>query len=209
MQGQENPEEDELTLELGEEGLTLVPAETKESSESVEVAEPGEGEGDVELFGAGTAMPWTTVGSAGIVDEADLGIVEFSEAHAMIKAPQGLFAPANLDLRYNIVSVDGLVQGLPGFRMTVRYRDNGAGARVIVRLKEHNYFTGAQATLMTFDSDAFGANAAIQTRQIDGCNVSFDFNNKAYFLDVTIQKTLTYGTPLLSAVALRAQICIP
>src|SRR5262245_15028821 len=77
--------------------------------------------------------PWTSVGSAGVVDEDDTGIVEFvlGEARVPAAAPAG----SVLDLRYNIVSLEGFAG--PGFYvMRARFRDNGNAARVLLNLRQ-------------------------------------------------------------------------
>lgn len=137
--------------------------------------------------GAGTD-PWTTVGSAGTVDEADTNVVDLNGALAQVK-PGGQ-ASAVVDIRYNVVSEGGIYGG-DGYLLTARFRDNGTFSRVILYLKEYNLLTGTTTTRMTLDSNAFPASNSYQTQSVGVCSPawSFDFFNKAYFIEAQIQKT--------------------
>ena len=138
--------------------------------------------------GAAPREAWTTVGSAGTVDEDDQGRVAFREGVAELRAD----APAQTqaEVRYNVVAVDGLFAGA-GRRMVVRYRDNGAESQVVVRLKSYDLLTGATVTLLTFDSNTFAPSAGFQARGIAVCSPgwAFDFSTKAYFVEVQLIKT--------------------
>ena len=101
----------------------------------------------VTLFAADTAKLWTTVGSAGAVDEDDLSIASTSDKNIQVWASQ---FPATLDVRYNIVAVDGLVpanNGGTSFFMTARYRDLGTNGQIVLRLKKYSLNTGSTTTL--------------------------------------------------------------
>src|SRR5688500_15293389 len=56
----------------------------------------------ITVFANDTKKPWTTVGSAGTVDEEDLSIFNTKDRNISLNAPQ---LPATLDVRYNIVAV--------------------------------------------------------------------------------------------------------
>jgi len=148
--------------------------------------------------------PWTTVGSCGIVDEADGGLYTFSNARVEMPPAAG----GTLDLRYNIVSVDGLLNPLDGWLMTCRFRDNGVDARVLVRLRRLDLATGADVALMTFDSNAFAAAAGYQVQSIVDCfGFTFDFVNFAYYLHVSLIKTTSQGSPGLAEVRIMSTLC--
>lgn len=134
-------------------------------------------------------QPWTTIGATGTVDE---GEVTFS-------GPIAFLASEGAVLRYNVVAVDGLFATsgpLPTRTiLTARFRDNGDNNHVIVRLKSLR-LTGPGAgditTLMTIDSDDYPGSSSFQTRSIwcDGGGFSFDFVNHAYFVEVTMTRTV-------------------
>lgn len=150
--------------------------------------------------------PWTTVGSAGTVDEGDTGIAVFSLANVTVSGAAAL--PANLDIRYNIVAVDGLLQGGDGILMTARFRDNGAGARVILRLREVDLSTGIVVTRLTLDSNSFAASNAFQTQSTSTCTGNFfDFNRKAYFIEAVLQKSAADGAPGLTGIRVGFLLC--
>ena len=150
--------------------------------------------------------PWTTVGSAGTVDEADTGIVLLGSPNAgSVTMPAA--ATGTLNVRYNVVAVDGALGG-DNYALTARFRDNGANGRVIVRLKRYNLNTGVVTTLLTLDSNAFVGLDSFQTRTVtSACGTSLDFFNNAYFMDVEIIKTAAAGTPALGSIKLGLSLC--
>lgn len=149
---------------------------------------------------------WTTVGSAGTVDEADAGKVVFQGSAvgfpeilpplptAQTEMNAQIFLPTettNATIRYNVTAVDGLF--IPGSHigMTVRFRDDGAWARVLLRLYEQDIYTGATNLLLTFDSNAFEVSPYYQTKGVGGLYPygPFNFDQKAYFIEATLTKT--------------------
>lgn len=156
----------------------------------------------------GLAKPWTTIASAGTVDETDTAKVNFSEATARLN----LTTPAQTSatIRYNIVALDGLVDaGGDGYGLSVRFRDNGPNERVVVRVKAVDLNTGLVTTLMTFDSDAFPASPLFQLRGVPVCWPlwSFNFNRNAYFAEAVLWKGSPLGNPGLSAIQIGKTLC--
>ncbi len=149
---------------------------------------------------------WTTVGSAGTVDEADTGIVSLALNNVTIKPT---LSNATLNVRYNIVATDGLFGG-DRIGMGIRYADNGPNAHVAVRLREVNFQTGVTANRMSFDSNAFPQAAGAQTQFVGTACFSgsfFDFSANVYYLDVEISKTGVGGTPVLGAINICHSFC--
>jgi hypothetical protein len=154
--------------------------------------------------------PWTTVGSAGIVDEADQDLVSLTGPWAGV-----LTSPATVNLRYNVEAVDGLIQGGGRYWLRVRYIDNGSAAQVVVSLKEVNMTTGAITTRMTFDSNNFASNLFAQTQEITtGClfpfgpTWNFNFADNAYFLEVSLTRSDNTGSAWLQTAQIRNQYCL-
>ena len=142
--------------------------------------------------------PWTTIGSAGTTVA---GQVTYTGTIAYLDASSAV-------VLYNVVAVDGLqaTNGLQPVRpvMKVRFRDNGANNRVIVRVKRMDLNTGAISTLMTLDSDSYADSPSFQTREIGSCgnSFSFDFSNHAYFVEATMTRTSLPVTPGISGIQL-------
>ncbi len=153
--------------------------------------------------------PWTTVGSAGTVDEADAAIVSLSAGVAAVASTAS--PPATLDMRYNVVAVDGLLQTAgDAMALTARFLDNGAAARVVLRLREYSLTTGVTTTRITLDSNAFPASSAYQVRSANSTCFSgnfFDFNRNAYYVEAQIQKTGLTGSAGLAIVQVGYTLC--
>jgi hypothetical protein len=151
--------------------------------------------------------PWTTVASAGTVDEADIGQVAFISGYATLSGS----APAStqVTIRYNVVAVDGLFDTGDGYKLKVRFRDNGPDSRVIVRLKAYDLDSGTYSTLMTLDSDDFPESGAFQTQDVTDCspNWAFNFLAKAYFIEAELRRTATAGTPGLGIIQIVGHVC--
>lgn len=156
---------------------------------------------------ADDSRPWTTAGSAGTVDEADLAIVSLSGPYATHAAAAPVIS--TVDIRYNVVDLDGL-HGWDRYLLKVRFLDNGAAARVIVRLKEYSLVNGNLITRMTFDSNAFAGNAAYQTQSVSSAcwpGWSFNFDQNVYFLEVEIQRTGAGGAAGVAAIQIIGSLC--
>lgn len=153
---------------------------------------------------AAHAAPWTSIGSAGVVDEADLGIFEFINGEAHVTG--GAVAGSILNLRYNLVALEDFV-GLNQVVWTVRFTDNGAGARVRLFLRQYNA-TGPTSTLATFDSNAYPSAVGYQTR--NACiGVDWDFINGPFFIEAELSKSGATGTPRLGLTILNNESCTP
>jgi hypothetical protein len=139
---------------------------------------------------------WTTVGSAGTVDEEDLLLVQLGTPVPGAVSMRPVLRGA-LNVRYNVVAVNGLL-GEATLVLTARYLDRGDGQRVFLELKEYNLNTGLTTTLLTLDSDAFPASDQFQTQSV-GCEgvpfTNLDFSQNAYFVDAVISKFFPFPRP--------------
>lgn len=142
-------------------------------------------------------LPWTTVGSAGTVDDNDLGIAELVLGEARV--PAAAAAGSVLNIRYNVVALPGF-DGPGQYLLRTRFRDNGAGARVQLALRRANT-NGTTTQLGSFDSDAYAPQVGYQTQQ--RCLlVSWDFEAGPHYLEATMTKSLATGQPALSTIQL-------
>jgi acyl-CoA hydrolase len=144
---------------------------------------------------------WTTVGSAGTLDEKSEGKVIFdhavvqmgqisviSSSGRQLRAEGGVEETDSAVIRYNVTAVDGMFGGKAP-AMAVRFRAEGASARVVAQLIEVDIVTGAEVTLLTFDSDANGVPAQSGYHVFDVFNCrggAFDFTRKAYYIEATL-----------------------
>ncbi len=162
--------------------------------------------------------PWITAASAGTVDEEDVNKVEFNGGFASLKKPDGLypiypvwpiFVTQSAVIRYNVVPVDGVTLGNT-YRLTTRFRDDGANAQVLVRLAEFNLHTGRRTTRMELNSDNYSPSAGMQLQTVEArcTNWELDFVNNAYFVEVTLTRTNFIGNPGIGIIKLESELCL-
>ena len=146
---------------------------------------------------------WTTVGSAGTLDEDSDGKVffnhavvqkgvmpEIGKARRQLRSDEEVEGTDSAVIRYNVTAVDGLFGG-PDVVMTIRFRDEGKSARVEARLIEVDLDTGAEVTRLTFDSNAgVPEESGYYVYEVFDClgrgDEAFDFTRKAYYIDATL-----------------------
>jgi hypothetical protein len=146
---------------------------------------------------------WTTTGGTGATeDEANPRKPTYTNFTAAANAgsPAGTYV-----LRYNINAVDNLAAtGVSNTRLRVRYRDEGAGSRVVVKIMQANINGGNTQLGTLFDSDAF-APGGFQTQEILMPAISFDFVNNSYWLEVTLTKADTMNIPAFGSAQINQQ----
>jgi hypothetical protein len=109
---------------------------------------------------------WSSVGSVGTVDVADIGKVVFDKS--IVQLGHGLAPPqvaeqlarprplVSATIRYGVTQEGfGTATNVAGLELWTRFRQ-GDG-RVVATLIEVNVDSGAEATLLTFDTELFGA----------------------------------------------------
>lgn len=157
---------------------------------------------------------WTTVGSAGTIDESSVGklvmqgpIIAFpeilppergiastdSQAFALPVQPETVSGT----VRYNVVATDGLFENGSFLGMRSRFRDDGNNAQVVLRLFEINITTGATSLVLTLDSNDFPARANYQTQSVStfvGNRINFLEN--AYYIEATLIQKRSALTPV-------------
>ena len=143
---------------------------------------------------------WTGVGSDGMVDEADLGVVALSSNTAAVKPAT---IAANVEIRYNVVATAGLFGGECSAKtLLVRFADNGNSARVIVRLHTFNIRNGVSSVLAELDSNTFPPSNVAQAQSVSFSG-EFNFETNIYYIEVQLIKTGINGNPLIRGL----QIC--
>ena len=152
---------------------------------------------------------WTTVGSAGTLDEKSEGKVFFdravvqkgdtliiAQARRQPQAEGGGDVTDSAVIRYNVTAVDGLFANhLLG--MTVRFLDEGDTSRVVAQLIEVDLATGAKVTRLTFNSDDVPALSGYHMESVwADCSkgAPFDFLRKAYYIEATLSTSAIVAT---------------
>ena len=156
---------------------------------------------------------WTTVGSAGTVDETDTAKISLDRSIAQMGTVIGGNQPVSISvqipgqtqsavIRYNVTPVEGLFatkprcftqtgSECPGIQLKLRYLAAGNSARVVARLVEVDMATGAEVTKLNFDSNAFAKANQYQVQSIGECGPQippqpFNFATKAYYVEVRL-----------------------
>lgn len=164
---------------------------------------------------------WTTVGSAGTIDEADTGklvlsgsTIAFPEILPPVLTPAAVqpfplpTETVTATVRYNVVATDNLFDNGSHLALRSRFRDDGNNAQVFMRLIEVNILTGASSVILTLDSNNFTANANYRTEYVSTfIGNRINFLDNAYFIEATlIQKRSTIalfgGKPGISVIQL-------
>ncbi len=149
---------------------------------------------------------WTAVGSDGTPDDLDAAM--FDTAGSAVQVKSGAPLPATLDVRYNVVAVQGVFSPGDGVRLTARFRDNGGSARVLVRLFQVNFATGTATLRLTVDSNVFPPGAGYQTQSEATCSGNFfNFLDNAYYVHVTLAKSAAAGNPGLQLLQISGALC--
>jgi hypothetical protein len=164
---------------------------------------------------------WSSVGSAGTVDTADLAKVVFHNSVAQLgpgvpavvahsaqpAAASAVLVTTRAVIRYGITPVDGLANpGQSNYTLKLRYRD-GPG-QVVARLIGVDIQTGTESSpLVSFDSEVdAGVNRrhdnAFQTQQHSGSFQELDFLNNAYYVELTLTASHNPNRPIPNPPAL-------
>ena len=158
-----------------------------------------------------SSAPWTSVGSAGTVDETDLPNVDLGSPGAGAVSIAGYLPRPVVHIRYNVVAVAGVLGGT-GLTLTSRYMHGDYRffrGQVIVRLMQYNLHTGFLHPLLTLDSDDFEETGGFQMQSVaTSCSkpfVALDFVNNSYFVEVSLSrmsKVALVGGPTWNRAAL-------
>lgn len=144
--------------------------------------------------------PWIALGSTGTVDDADTSIADTVGTVVEVKSTAPL--PAVLHIRYSVAKPYNLGTFGGSVSMVIRFRDNGAGARVEARLTLVSIADGRRAKILKLDSDSFRAafgfqtqSACISNRRVPSCPLFAPSCSEAYYVVVTLSKSDSSGNP--------------
>lgn len=168
------------------------------------------------ISGQAVGSCWTTIGSAGTVDEEDLNTVAVDMNDTGVRST---VANATVNVRYNVVdTISVLGDGTTGpIGLTARLADNGTASQVVVNLRELNVSSGRDTVIASINSNNYPPSTIAQVRTVfvgdiansDGvCADVLDFSRNIYYLDVSLMKTSLGGTPLIRAINICPSQCI-
>jgi hypothetical protein len=151
------------------------------------------------------SQPWTSAGAAGTVDQASLPFVAYGNPLPVLAGNTDdigavsvqPFAPRTVRVRYNVVSVPGILGNNVELTLTARYLSASAGDHVLVTLKQYNLASGATTTLLTLDSASFppSPDFQVQTSAPTSCEAfnGLDFVNNSYYVQLEMRKPAPAG----------------
>jgi hypothetical protein len=102
---------------------------------------------------AGSSQYWSSVGTAGVVDEQDVAIAKMNGAALTILNSAG--TPAVLNARYGVTVSETFIGATTSEILGCRYVDNGPEAQVTLKLRSLHLVTGDIALVMEFDSNDY------------------------------------------------------
>jgi hypothetical protein len=148
---------------------------------------------------------WTTVGSAGTLDQADLAKVHLFQSIVQLgvdfSSTQGaaaagaIFPTTQAVVRYNVTPVEGLFYPTDTFKYVLQIRFRG---HITAKLMQVNIETGEETQLILFDSSKFPPKPGFQGQQVSPRNDSpfLDFVNNGYYVEATlITSAIVLGNP--------------
>jgi hypothetical protein len=149
---------------------------------------------------------WTTVGSAGTMDQADLAKVHLLQSTVQLgvdlSSTQGAAAAARVAIpttqavvRYNVTPVDGLFFPTAAFTYQLQLRYRG---HVNAKLMQVSINTGEETQLVLFDSTRFASTPGFQLQRAAAPRDStfLDFVNNGYYVEATlITSAVVIGKP--------------
>jgi subtilisin-like proprotein convertase family protein len=129
---------------------------------------------------------WTTVGSAGTLDEDSFGKVIYPDFTVRLK--DGTTGTANL--RYNITATQGISSYCPATQsvVNVRFRNSdntGTHAQVKFDIHRTNVVSGGNDIVFSFNSNGLGAGGSFTTASLSP-NIDFDFSHYVYWIEATV-----------------------
>ena len=150
---------------------------------------------------------WTTVGSAGTLDEKSAGKVFFD--HSIVQmgrvvGPTTTKTSALIStqtdsavIRYNVTAIDSFFvrrsctpDNSLDVQLRLRYLAAGPAGRVVAKLIEVDLTTGSEKSLLTFDSAGPNLTRSdkyqVQSISVCGRPWNFDFKRKAYYIEATL-----------------------
>jgi hypothetical protein len=146
---------------------------------------------------------WTTVGSAGTLNQTDLAKVSLHQS--IIQLATGAPSSSEAIVRYNLTPVDG-VFFLGNFRYGLQIRFRG---KIVAKLMEVDLANGTETQLILFDSSKFPRSPAFQVQiaSMQQDSPLLDFVNKAYYVEAALKPAaLVAGHPsAISMIKLLAQ----
>ena len=142
---------------------------------------------------------WTTVGSAGTLNQSDLAKVTLHQSiiqlgidfpgstptagAAVAATPIGPIGPTSQAVvRYNVTPVDGLfMTGRVNYTLQIRYRGT-----ITAKLMEVDLSSGTEKQLLPFGTDRFPPVSGFHVNQVGHELPLLDFISKGYYVEATL-----------------------
>lgn len=155
-------------------------------------------------IGAHAYEAWSNAATAGTVDESSTGLLSLSGTTAQFMS--GKTGTAIMRFPVNNVFTDA-ANPSPKW-IGLRFRDNGTDARITAQLYQQNYSTGVVTAIgPMYDSNSHAASPSFQLNWIHDCAMALDFFANSYWLETTLTRLTTTGTPAVQQVRMDNFTC--
>ena len=140
---------------------------------------------------------WSAAGTTGAIDDGSTTLLQLSGTTIQFQA--GKIGTATV--RYQVADVFPDAANPSPKWLGLRFRDSGLDSRIRATLYQQNWTTGLVTSLgPVWDSDTMAASASFQSAWRSDCTLALDFYNNSYWVDVTLTRTTTVGTPAVQQV---------
>lgn len=140
---------------------------------------------------------WSSVGTTGAIDESSTSLLQLSNGTIQFQGSK----IGTATVRYQVQDLFPDAANPSPKWLGLRFRDNGLDSRIQARLYQLNWGTGVVTALgPVWDSDTTTASASFQSAWRSDCTLALDFYNNSYWVDVTLTRTTTVGTPAVQQV---------
>jgi hypothetical protein len=138
------------------------------------------------IFSGQEHRPFTLAGSTGTIDEDSTSIFQVKNFTVLLRDGQ----IGQVNVRYNILAVDGTTAFCPGTNSVVKTRfrnsDNlGNVAKVTYDIHRTNVNTGGNTIIYSFSSNGRSLGSSFTTAT-DLPAIGFDFANNVYWIEAAI-----------------------
>jgi len=152
----------------------------------------------VSFAASAQTLDWSSIGSAGVIDDSTLGLYSTNGAALTIKTN----AVATVEARYPVTNTVGTAfdQAPAWTTLSAALVDDGANGSVTVTLYEVDKCDGTETQVCQINSS--DGTSAVECETCTFSSSTFDFANNAYYIEVSLTRSTSTPTEALYQLAL-------